>query len=288
MSEMWTIRKMVRWIQDDLAARGIASPRLDAELIVAHALAVDRVRLYLDLERPLDPTELASIRALVARRRKREPMAYLRGRREFFGRDMIVSAAVLVPRPETETLVERALALIGKDQTARVLDLCTGSGCIGVTLLAERSACSALLTDVSADALDVARQNVEKHRVVDRALLAQGDLFDAIDPLAPPFDLIVANPPYIAAAERAQLEPDVRDFEPSIALFADEGGLVVVRRIANGASSRLVSGGALLVEIGAGQGPLVRAAFERAGFADVVVHADLAGRDRVVEGRRGA
>ena len=246
------------------------------------------MRLYLDLERPLDPTELASIRALVARRRKREPMAYLRGRREFFGRDMIVSAAVLVPRPETETLVERALALIGKDQTARVLDLCTGSGCIGVTLLAERSACSALLTDVSADALDVARQNVEKHRVVDRALLAQGDLFDAIDPLAPPFDLIVANPPYIAAAERAQLEPDVRDFEPSIALFADEGGLVVVRRIANGASSRLVSGGALLVEIGAGQGPLVRAAFERAGFADVVVHADLAGRDRVVEGRRGA
>lgn len=286
MSEAWTIRRMIKWITDDLAPRGIASPRLDAELIVAHALEVDRVKLYLDLDRPLSPPELASIRALVARRRKREPMAYLRGRREFYGRDMIVSPAVLVPRPETETLVERALALLPSEQSARVLDLCTGSGCVGVTLLAERPALRATLTDLSPEALDVARQNAEKHAVADRAEIRSGDLFAALDPASPPFDLIVANPPYLALRERAEIEPDVRDFEPGLALFADEDGLALVRRIARGAAAHLAPGAHVLLEIGAGQGAAASAILREAGLEDVRVHADLSGRDRVVEGVR--
>ncbi len=286
MSETWTIRRMIRWIADDLAPRGIGSPRLDAELIVALALAVDRVRLYLDLDRPLNASELAEIRALVARRRKREPMAYLRGLREFYGRDMIVSPAVLVPRPDTETLVERALAILAKDSAARVLDLCTGSGCIGVTLLVERPGIHATLTDRSRDALAIAEQNAAKHAVTDRAAFCEGDLFDALAPALAPFDMIVANPPYLSDAERADLEPDVRDFEPGMALFAGADGLSFVRRIATEASVQLAPGGHVLVEIGAGQGELARKAFEAAGWKDVVVHQDLGGRDRVVEGTR--
>jgi release factor glutamine methyltransferase len=276
---------MVRWIQDDLAPRGIASARLDAELIVAQALAVDRVKLYLDLDRPLDPTELAAIRGLVARRRKREPMAYLRGRREFYGRDMIVTPATLIPRPETETLVERALATATAERAMRVLDLCTGSGCIGVTLLAERPLWTAVLTDISGEALDVARMNSQKHGVSDRVAFAQGDLFDAIGS-SDAFDLVVANPPYVAPSERVALAPDVVDFEPALALFADDDGLASIRRIASGAAAHMTHGAPLLVEIGAGQGAAARAAFEAAGLRDVEVLRDLASHDRVVTGIR--
>lgn len=286
MSEVWTIRRIVKWITDDLAPRGIGSPRLDAELIVAEALGVDRVKLYLDLERPLSPTELATIRGLVARRRKREPMAYLRGRREFYGREMNVSPAVLVPRSETETLVELALAAMPADRELRVLDLCTGSGCIGVTLLAERPLARAVLTDLSAEALEIARRNADKHVVAERARFALGDLFAALEAAEPTFDVITANPPYIAESERAALEPDVRDFEPGLALFAPDQGLAVVRRIARDAARGLVPGGVLFVEIGMTQGAATAEIFRAAGLVDVRVHADLGGRDRVVEGRR--
>lgn len=285
MSEAWTIRRIVKWITDDLGPRGIGSPRLDAELIVAEALGVDRVKLYLDLERPLSPAELAAIRGLVARRRKREPMAYLRGRREFYGREMIVSPAVLVPRPETETLVELALAAMPADRALRVLDLCTGSGCIGVTLLAERPLAEVWLTDLSPDALEIARKNAEKHAVAARARFAAGDLYAALASDEAPFDVVTANPPYIAEHERAALEPDVRDFEPGMALFAPDGGLEVVRRIARDASRWLVPGGLLLVEIGMTQGPATARIFEEAGLEEARVHPDLGGRDRIVTGR---
>lgn len=286
MSETWTIRRIVKWIADDLAGRQFGSPRLDAELIVAHALGLDRVKLYLDLDRPLAAPELAEIRALVARRRKHEPMAYLRGRREFFGRDMIVSPAVLVPRPETETLVERALELLPKESAGRVLDLCTGSGCIGVTLLAERTSVQGVLTDLSPEALGIAKQNAEKYDVLSRADLRDGDLFAALAKDVAAFDLVVANPPYIAARERASLDADVRDFEPAMALFADDEGLAIVRRIAEGAAPHMTAGASLLIEIGAAQGSATRAILESAGYTDVRIHADLAQRDRVAEGRR--
>jgi release factor glutamine methyltransferase len=286
VSDAWTVRKVVAWTRDDFAARGIPSPRLDAELIVAHALSIDRVKLYLDLDRPLLPGELDIIRGLVARRRQREPIAYILGRREFYGREMIVTPDVLIPRPDTETLIEQALALLPADEDVRILDLCTGSGCIVVTLLAERARAQAVATDLSTAALEIARKNAAKHSVADRVTWGEGDLYAALE-TTEAFDLVVANPPYLASSERAGLEPDVRDHEPGIALFAPGAdGLDLVRGIVAGVEARLRSGGSLLVEIGATQGPAAAAIFAEAGLEDVSVVRDLGDRDRVVRGRR--
>jgi release factor glutamine methyltransferase len=212
-------------------------------------------------------------------------MAYLRGRREFYGRDFVVTPAVLVPRPETETLVERALAILPTDAVARVLDLCTGSGCIGLTLLAERPMLRAMLTDLSGDAIAIATQNAEKLGVAERAELRVGDLFAPLEP-GSVFDLVVANPPYLAPGERAELEPDVRDFEPAMALFAPDEGLAIVRRILADAAAWMAPGARLQMENGPPQVALARGAFESPGFSADEVHRDLGGRDRVVEGQR--
>lgn len=284
MSEAWTLRKVVRWSEGDFASRGIPSARLDAELLCAHALGIDRVRLYMDLDRPLLPTELAAVRELVQRRRKREPVAYILGRREFWGRPFEVGPAVLVPRPETESLIEHALTLLGKDRDACVLDLCSGSGCIAITLALERPLARVVATDVSGAALDVARRNVEKLGVATRVELREGDLFEAVrtDEL---FDVVTANPPYLSAEELSECAPDVREHEPRIALVAGPAGDELLARIATGVIAHLSPGGHLLSEIGSGQAARARALFEAAGLRDVRVVPDLGGLDRVVVGR---
>jgi release factor glutamine methyltransferase len=285
----WTVRRILSWTAQDFASRGLPSPRLDAEVLLAHALGADRVRLYLDLDRELGEDELAAMRALVARRRAREPVAYLVGRREFYGRPFSVSPAVLVPRPETETLVERALTLLPPGRPARVLDLCTGSGAIGLTLLAERPELRADLSDVSAAALGVARANALALGVADRARLFEGDLFEALPvpcPAADRYDLVVANPPYVAERDAPSLDPDVVSFEPRVALFAGEDGLAIIARLVRGAPAWLVPGGTLLVEIGASQGEAARAlARSSGGWSHVAVLQDLGRRDRVLEAR---
>ncbi|MBX7193854.1 MAG: peptide chain release factor N(5)-glutamine methyltransferase [Sandaracinaceae bacterium] len=363
-NEPWTIRRIVRWSAEDFAKRGIDSPRLDAELIVAHALGIDRVRIYMDLERELSAAELASIRELVQRRRKREPVAYLVGKKEFWGRSFAVSAAVLVPRPDTETLVERALTILAgaeggsepgaasndtvgartgvdavvtqaewraglethvepepeprgelapegegdRDAAApdartasapsaphaepgetRVLDLCTGTGAIGLTIACEVPWARVTITDLSAPALEIARKNLAAFSASDPTLAArvevrEGDLYAAL-PAGERFELVVCNPPYLAEAELAECEPDVRDHEPALALVSGPRGDEAIVRVIDGARRALEPGGRLLVEIGATQGPRVRGLFERAGFRDVRVHRDLGDRDRVVEGR---
>jgi release factor glutamine methyltransferase len=282
-AETWTIRRIVTWMTDDFSKRGIESARLDADLLVAHALGVPRVNLYLDLDRPLEAAELASIRGLVPRRRAREPIAYILGRREFYGRSFAVDPAVLVPRPETELLVERALAAL--PEGGRVLDLCTGSGCVAATLAAEREPISVVATDVSEDAARLARDNVQSLGVADRVDVRVGDLYDPVA-AAPPFDAVVANPPYVAEGEMEELDADVREHEPRLALVAGADGLDVLRRIVQGAHDRLVPGGYLAVEIGAGQGGAVATLFRDAGLSDVRVVPDLAGIGRVVEGKR--
>lgn len=283
-TEGWTIRGVVRWAETDFRGRGIASARLDAELLVAHALGLDRVRLYMDLDRPLVPAELAEIRGLVVRRRRREPVAYILGQRELWGRSFDVTPAVLVPRPETETLIEHALALPTAAAPLRALDLCTGSGCIGVTLAAERPDASVVLSDLSAAALEVARRNAEKHGVAARVELREGDLF-AVLGTDERFDLVTANPPYLAEAELATCAPDVREHEPRVALVAGPAGDELLVRLARGVRAHLAPGGHVLSEIGAGQGPRARALFEAAGLAGVEIVRDLAGLDRVVVGR---
>lgn len=285
MSEAWTIRRVVAWSSDDFSARGIGSARLDAELLVARALQMDRVRLYMDLDRPLVPDELARVRELVARRRKREPIAYILGEREFWGRRFEVGPAVLVPRPDTETLVERALELLPADAQGPVLDLCTGSGCIGVTLAAERSALLVDLTDLSPEALTLARKNADDLEVGARVTCHQGDLFAAL-PERREYPLIVCNPPYIDEAERADLMRDVVDFEPSMALFAEHAGFAIIERLVRDAGGWLCPGGTLLIEVGATQAERTESLLREAGFEGLKRHADLGGRERVVEGAR--
>lgn len=286
MSEPWTIRRVVKWSSDDFAGRGIESARLDAELLVAHALGLDRVKLYMDLDRPLTPDELARIRELVVRRRKREPIAYILGRREFYGRSFEVTPAVLVPRPDTETLIERALELLPEDATGPALDLCTGSGCIAITLAAERGALVVDATDLSEEALAIAQKNAASLGVAERVSLHRGDLFAAL-PAPREYALIACNPPYIPEGERDTLAADVAQYEPGLALFAGGDGLDVLRRLCAEALRWLAPGGTILIEVGAGQAPSVIALLEAAGLGEARAHRDLGGHERVVEARRG-
>lgn len=282
----WTIRDVVQWSADDFASRGIDSPRLDAELLVAEALRLDRVRLYMDLDRPLTEVERSRVRELVKRRRRREPIAYILERRDFYGRTFRVTPAVLVPRPDTETLVERALTVLDATPGARVLDLCTGSGAIGLTLLAELPELEADLTDLSESALEVARENAATLEVASRAHFHHGDLFEPLVADAR-YRLIACNPPYIAQAEVPDLQPDVRDHEPRLALVSGPTGFEVLHRLAEQAGGWLLEGGRLLVEVGAGQASRFRALLDAADWvASTEVHEDLGGVERVVEAVR--
>jgi release factor glutamine methyltransferase len=284
-AQSWTIGKILDWATSDFRARGLSSPRLDAEVLLALAIAADRVKLIVDRDRPLVAEELAKFRELVRRRRTNEPVAYLTGMREFYGRPFRVDARVLVPRPDTETLVDVALTRTGHvSMGMRALDLCTGSGCVAVTLARERPTGSVHATDTSPGALAVARENALRLGAY-RVSFALADLFDGIDSAARRFDVIVANPPYVATAELAELARDIRDYEPRAALDGGATGLDFLRRIVVGAPRFLAANGVLAVEVGAGQAPEVAPLFVANGFKDVQRAKDYGGIERVVSGR---
>jgi release factor glutamine methyltransferase len=283
-SKAWTIGTLVKWATDDFRTRGIENPRLDAELIVAHALGIDRTRVIIESQRPLEPAELSLLRDFVKRRRNHEPIAYLRGVREFYGLPFRVDRRVLVPRPDTEALVEVAL-----DRTRhvslsmRMLDLCTGSGCVAITMARQRPTASVVATDLSPDALVVARENAFRLGAYNVAFV-ESDLFANVPRRR--FDVITANPPYIATSEIEELAPDVREFEPRMALDGGADGLDFVRKIVGEAPSFLDVNGVLAMEIGAGEAPVTRALFEERGFTDVRVERDYGKIERVVSGIR--
>lgn len=279
-TESWTVRRMAKWMADDFTGRGIESARLDAELLVAHALGCKRIDLYLDLDRPMSRDELSRVRALVQRRRAHEPVAYLIGQREFWGLRIEVSSAVLVPRPETELLVERGLLAL-PEVGGRALDLCTGSGAVALALATERAEARVDATDASPEALAVARGNVAQHGLAERIALHEGDLFDAL-PEPRRYDLITANPPYVTQGEWGDLPPDVRDHEPQLALVAGPEGTEVLTRIVDAARDWLTETGVLLLEVGETQAPDVETRCRDAGFASVASHEDLRGVARVV------
>jgi release factor glutamine methyltransferase len=285
--DRWTIDAVLRWASDDFRGRGIETPRLDAELLLSHALSSSRIGLIVDAKRPLSADELARFRELVKRRRGREPIAYILGHREFYGRTFRVDRRVLIPRPDTEVLVETALLRTQRlSMVMRALDLCTGSGCVAITLARERPTAFVVATDASEDALAVARDNalhLGAYNVVWRA----GDLFGAL--VAGPeaawrFDLVTANAPYVASREIASLPADVRDHEPRVALEGGPDGLDIVRRIVAGAPGRLRACGILAVEVGAGQAHAAADLFARAGFVDIAIARDYARIERVVSG----
>ncbi|MEY4510015.1 MAG: hypothetical protein RLZZ450_2137 [Pseudomonadota bacterium] len=283
--EAWTVRRIVAWMQADFERRGIDTPRLDADLLVAHALGVKRLTLFLDPDRPLIEAELTTIRALVERRRAREPIAYILGEREFYGRSFVVTRDVLIPRPDTETLVDTALTFLREGSVAGpVVDLCTGSGAVALTLAAECTDRALVATDVSVAALAIARQNADKLGLAERVSLREGDLFAALAS-DERFACITINPPYIGAHELPTLDADVRDYEPTLALDAGDDALSFYRRIAAQAGGHLVPGGALMVEVGFGQADAVRALFAEAGLGELGAVRDLGGIERVVTGK---
>ncbi|MCW3780050.1 peptide chain release factor N(5)-glutamine methyltransferase [Defluviimonas salinarum] len=262
-----------------LGAAGIEGAPRDARRLLAHALGIAPERVSLILPDPVGPAALTAFEAAVARRIAREPVSQITGGRDFYGRRFRVTRDTLDPRPETEALIAAAL----ERRFGTVLDLGTGTGCILLTLLAERPEAEGLGADLSPAALDVARGNAEALGLAERARFLRSDWFASVTGR---FDLIVSNPPYIAADEMAGLAPEVRDWEPYLALTPGGDGLDAYRAIAGGAAAHLVPGGTVIVEIGASQGPAVAELFRAAGFARVTVRPDLDGRDRVVVAER--
>jgi release factor glutamine methyltransferase len=281
LTEVWTVLKLLRWTADYFAGRGIDSPRLDAELLLADTLGLDRVGLYLNFERPLQADELTAFRERVRRRAAREPLAYILGKTEFWSLPLKVTPAVLIPRPDTELLVEEALQRL--TDAARVLDVGTGSGALAIVLAHERPECRVTAIDLSPGALAVATKNACSNRVEERIGFEPGDL-DALP--GGPFDLVVANPPYISSGELVTLMPEVRDFEPHLALDGGSDGFDAYRALARQADAVLAPGGWMLVEVGIGQAAAVQDLFAKAGLTEIFVSRDLAGIERVVGGKK--
>jgi len=281
----WTVLELLRWTTDYFQAHGVETPRLDAEVLLAHVLSSERLRLYLDFEKPVEAAERARYRELVKRRAgERVPVALLVGQREFWSLPLRVCSDVLVPRPETETLVEAALRLLPDvEAESRILDLGTGSGAIALALAKERPKALVTATDLSAAALAVAQENALALGLSARLRLLAGDGFLPV--AGERFDLIVSNPPYVAEDEAESLPPELRH-EPREALFSGADGTQMLRLIVAEAPGYLAPGGALAVEIAPAQAEAVAAWMRRAGFQDVEVQRDLADRPRVVAGLR--
>jgi release factor glutamine methyltransferase len=283
--EAWTVKSLLAWAREWLLKKGVDNPRLDAELLLAKALNVDRVRLYIDTDKPLTAEELARFKPMVQRRGAREPVAYILGVREFYGRPFAVGPGVFIPRPETELLVQLALeALTVAD--ARVLDLCAGSGAVGIAIAFSRPQAQVDLVELSREAAVFTRQNVEKH-AAGRANVFEGDLFAAL-PAGKRYHAVVGNPPYVPLRDKPSLARELLDHEPPLALFSGDDGLTALKRIVPEAPLWLEPGGFFGVEIDPPQAAAVVALCEAAGFKNIRVQRDLAGLDRHVIALRGA
>ena len=270
-----------------LRAAGIEAARLEAELLLSGGMGISRSALRLEPGLPLDEANAASFRNAVARRSQREPIQYILGRAGFRSLELHVDARVLIPRPETESLVGAVLDWAGRrGRWGTVADIGTGSGAISLSLAAEGRFSHVIGTDVSHDALDVARENAMRLGLEDRIALRAGSLWNAL-PAGTRFDAIVSNPPYVAQEERPHLMPEVADWEPAVALFAEDKGLRVLFALLDGAQEWLRPGGLLALEIGSGQGEAVRRRAQQENYEEIRILRDLAGRERIILAERG-
>ena len=279
---MWAVQEVLRWTTAHFEKHGVASARLDAELLAAHAFGMSRIELYAHFAQPLAAAELASYRDLVSRRLAGEPVAYLLGHKEFWSLDLLVDSRVLIPRPDSETLVEEALDRFA-GPGGRIADVGTGSGALALALAKERPEAQVFATDISPEALAVARANAERLGLA--VTFWQGDLDQALVP-AGSFELIVANLPYIPSAEIDGLSADVRS-EPRLALDGGADGLALLRRLIEAAPELLQPEGCLALEVGAGHAGAVEEFLRGAGFGEIRSRRDLAGIERVVSGVKG-
>jgi release factor glutamine methyltransferase len=288
VAQVWTVQKLLEWTVGFFNRKNVDPPRLSAELLLAHVLCVPRIKLYLDFQRVLNEKQLRDFRELVRRASEEEPIAYLTGSAHFFNLEFHITRDVLIPRPDTETLVENVLQLCRRTagfEAPRILDLCTGSGCIAAAIAHHNKNAALVAVEISPAAAAIAQGNFERLGLADRITLLQGDLFDPLPQLVDqsPFDLIVANPPYIATAQIDSLDRSVRDYEPLQALDGGLDGLAVHRRIFSGAPARLRSGGRLFLEIAFDQAEIARlVAAEHSDFEQITIFKDYAGNDRVL------
>jgi release factor glutamine methyltransferase len=274
-----------------LSQAGIESARLDAEILLRQVLAFTREQFLMEFARPIGDAVAAQFEALLRRREAREPLAYITGEKEFWSLDFAVSPAVLIPRPETELLVELVLAearRFAKQGSLRILDIGTGSGAIAVTLARHLTSAEVWACDISRAALDIAKQNAIRHGVGQRVRLVAGDLLAAIKPGVSRFDLVVSNPPYLSRAGLAAAAPEVRDWEPALALDGGSDGLDYYPKMIPDARKCLRDGGIIFLEIGSEQAQAVAGMIAQAdGYLPASIHRDYAGRNRVAMARTG-
>ena len=284
----WTIKELLHVATDYLQQKGINKPRLASEILLAHALGVERITLYLDYDRPLTSNEVSIFRRLIKRRATCEPLQYITGSQEFWSLEFAVNSSVLVPRPETELLVEQTVKACGELKQVetgqlRILDLCTGCGAVAISIAYELPEVLVWATDCSAKALEVARANARTHKVSERVELLQGDLFGPLKALGLKFHVIVSNPPYVAEEEYSDLPVEIKDYEPREALDGGPGGMLFIKRIIKEAPDFLAPHGRVMIEMDPRQVTTARelvnsnSAFKR---CDVIK--DYSGLDRVV------
>ena len=280
---MTTVVDILKKTETFFRAKGIPSPRLDAELIVGHHLGLDRVALYLQFDRPVNEAELAPMRADVKRRADREPVAWILGTKGFWSLDLASHKDVLVPRPDSETLVEAALTVIPEDERCFVADVGSGTGAIGLAIASERPEVRLFSIDVSEPALRCTQENVRRLEMSDRVAVLKGSLLDPI-PADRQIDVVLSNPPYIPTADIAGLAPEISKHEPSLALDGGEDGLNIYRELIPAAVARASK--AVLVEHGDGQHEAIASMMREAGLTQVTEHSDLTGTVRVMSGRQ--
>jgi release factor glutamine methyltransferase len=274
-----TVLEVFNRTESFFGSKGIPNPKFEAQLVMAHALKIDRLQIFMRFDQPLEQAELDAIRDLVRRRGEGEPYAYLVGNQEFWSLEFDVGPGVLIPRPDTETLVEHVLAALPEEQELFLADICAGTGCIGIAIASERPQLKVYAVELSEQAMPFLKSNIAKHGMEKRVAALRGDLLAPI-PESRPIDWVVSNPPYIATEEMQGL--DVAKSEPQQALDGGDDGLVLYRRLVPAAAQRARVGVAM--EIGHDQGQAVSALFTDAGLKDVQVIQDLGTRDRVVMG----
>ncbi len=281
---------LLKLTEEYFRQKGVESPRVDAEILLAHVLRCKRIDLYIAHDRPLSENELNDFRNLVRKRASGAPVQHLTGEQEFYALRMQVTEKTLIPRPETEILVERIFRIVapeGAKESFSIAEIGTGSGAIAIALAKGWPACRVFATDLSMDALEIAKGNARCHGVEDRLVFLHGDLFEPLEDRKGSFDLLVSNPPYVAEKDLEHLQPEVRDHEPHLALDGGPDGLEIVRRLIAKAPTVLRPGGRLFLEIGSDQGVRVREILGKSGdFDEIEIFADLTGRDRVAYGRR--
>lgn len=303
--KMWTVREILSWAEDYLAGFEVPDHKAETEYLLSHLLNCKRSGLYLNHDKFLTINEFQILVDWLNRRAVREPSQYIIGEQEFWGLPFKVNRDVLIPRPETELIVEEAIKTVNSEQwpmgsknirdnssltthhSPLILDLCTGSGCIAVTLAKEIPGSMVFAFDISEKALNVARENAERHDVAGRITFLQGDMFEPLNGLNIKADIIVSNPPYISKKMMAGLEPEVKDYEPVTALYGGDDGLDFYRRIISESSAYLIQGGYLILEMGYGQAEKIKKLIKQNNvFEHIDIKKDLAGIDRVIKAQR--